>query len=440
MPRRSTSHPLDAIRRQLGRVRWRHDLREAQRALYLLVAVGGAAGTVALLLALCGSVRLFAYGSAGVAGLALLTVGLLGRDARRRLLGTARAAAWADRRGSLEGRLATLLEIGARDLGRQEAFFWPLLLDENVRRLTLWRPERLVPRRLPRAPLAAGLGAAAALVATLALAPWLRPTPPAVAFLTEPVGNLAPTDLTPDRVLVAPAAQHGSPSSGEPGAPPAAPGAGAAGGQPSLLARLQERIRERVWGPSWEPPGDPTRSADAERGRPRGNAHATSGADADDERTGTVPTVGSESRQELAKVARAARRANRGNREGKEARGETSLPERGSGAEGEPEQTGTDGAASGAGTATSPDLFGPPSSRRASESETFALALAAPGRGSSPMPAPPSGEPPPASDDERPALAAGQRSETPLTKMPVPPAYESLVRRLFAHGAGAMSP
>ena len=56
------------------------------------------------------------------------------------------------------------------------------------------------------------------------------------------------------------------------------------------------------------------------------------------------------------------------------------------------------------------------------------------------MPAPPSGEPPPAADDERPALAAGQRSETPLTKMPVPPAYESLVRRLFAHGAGAVSP
>src|SRR5947208_13221228 len=246
MPRRSTSHPLDAIRRQLGRVRWRHDLREAQRALYLLVAVGGRAGTVALLLALCGSVRLFAYGSAGVAGLALLTVGLLGRDARRRLLGTARAAAWADRRGSLEDRLATLLEIAGRDPGRQGAFFWPLLLEENVRRLTRWRPERLVPRKLPLAPLAAALGAAAALVATLALAPRLRPAPPAVAFLTEPVGNLAPTDLTPDRVLVAPA---GAPSSGEPGAPPAAPGAG--GGRPSLVARLQERIRERIWGPSW---------------------------------------------------------------------------------------------------------------------------------------------------------------------------------------------
>src|SRR5437762_439770 len=283
MPRRSTSHPLDAIRRQLGRVRWRHDLREAQRALYLLVAVGGTAGTVALLLALCGSVRLFAYGSAGVAGLALLTVGLLGRDARRRLLGTARAAAWADRRGSLEGRLATLLEIAGRDPG-------------------------------------------------------------------------------------APAADHGAPSGGGPGAPPATPGAG--GGRPSLLARLQERIRERVWGPSWEPPGDATRSADAGRGGPKGNAHATSDADA--ERTGTVPTVGSGSRQELARVARAARRTNRGNREGKEASGEASPPERGSGADDEPEQTGTDGAASGAGTATSPDLFGPPTGRRAGGGETFA--------------------------------------------------------------------
>ena len=72
MSRRSTSHPLDAIRRQLGRVRRRHNFREAQRGLYLLVAVGGTAATVGLLLALCGSVRLFAYGGAAVAGLAVL--------------------------------------------------------------------------------------------------------------------------------------------------------------------------------------------------------------------------------------------------------------------------------------------------------------------------------------------------------------------------------
>src|SRR5262249_6584875 len=151
----------------------------------------------------------------------------------RDLLGAARSAAWADRRAELEGRLVTLVEIGRCDPGRQEPFFWPLLLEENVQRLGSWCPERLVPRRVPRAALVTALGATLGLCATLALAPRLRQASPAVGYLTEPAGRLAPIDLTPDRVLMAPAGP-GSPPSSEPGEP-------AGGGPSSLLARLQER-------------------------------------------------------------------------------------------------------------------------------------------------------------------------------------------------------
>ena len=433
MARRSSPHALDPIRQQLARVRRRHNLHETQRGLFLVVGTLGVAVTLVVLLALWGSARGFAAGSAAVAGLAVPSIVLIGRRVGRGLLGAARSAAWADRRAELEGRLVTVLEIGRRDPGRQEAFFWPLLLEENVQRLGAWRPERLVPRRLPRAALAGALAATLALCATLALAPSLRPAPPAVEYVTEPAGHLAPIDLTPDRVLMAPA-QPGSPASSEPGEASGGPRVG--GGPSSLLARLQERIREQLWGPAWEPPGEASRSVDAQGGRPARDAHPTSDADtATDPRGERIPARGSASELGIAHTARAARRAERANREGKEARGEASVTERGKRADGEPESTGTDGAAAGAGTATAPDLFGRPTTLRTGEGGTFELALAAPGSGVTPTPAPPEGEPPPAAADERPALAAGQWSEKPLTKMPVPPAYEPFVRRLFAHRA-----
>jgi len=437
MPRRSSS--LDIIQQQLRRVRRRHNVRQVQRTAYLLVAALATAATLVMLLALRGGVRLFASGSAAVVGLVVLAVGLLARDARRRFLPTARAAAWADRQGNLQGRLVTLLEIGAPDRGREEAYFLPLLLEENVQRLPTWRPDRLVPRWLPLRPLAAALGATGALVLAVTLSPLLRPASPPAIYLNEPVGNLAPIDLTPDRVLIAPARQLGSPSSGEPGVSSAPPGGGSSS-RPSFLARLQERIRERAWGAASERPGEATRATDR-RDAPLGEpAHAKSGGDANEALSGAAHAVGSRSGQELLKVARAVRRSHPGHGGPEEAPGDASPPESRGEGDAEPHRTGTDGAAAGAGTGTSPDLFGPPSAGRLGERDAFELALTAPGRGSAPTPTPPSGEAPPAAEDERPALAAGQRSETPLTKMPVPPAYESLVRRLFAHGAGAVSP
>lgn len=434
MPRRSSLQSLDPIRQQLGRVRRRHNLHETQRGLYLVVGTLGMASTAVVLLALWGSAWGFAAGGAAAAGVAMLSVVFIARSVRRGLLGAARSAAWADRQAELEGRLVTLVEIGCRDPGPQEAFFWPLLLQENLQRLGSWRPERLVPRRLPRGALATALGAALALGTTLGLAPRLRPAPLAVGYLTEPAGRLAPMDLTPDRVLLAPA-QGGSPASSEPGEASGGPRAG--GGPSSLLARLQQRIREQVWGPAREPPGAASRSVEARAGRPARDAHATSDADTATDAGGErIPARASASSElGVAEAARAARLAQRANREGREARGQASLTERGKRADGEPESTGTDGAAAGAGTATAPDLFGRPTTLRTGEGGTFELALAAPGSGVTPTPAPPEGEPPPAAADERPTLAAGQWSEKPLTKMPVPAAYEPFVRRLFAHRA-----
>src|SRR5262245_44560247 len=178
MPRRSSPHALDVIRQQLARVRRRHTLHETQRGLYLVVGTLGAAVTLVVLLALRGSLRGFAAGSAAVTGLAVPSIVLIGRRVGRGLLGAARSAAWADRRAELEGRLVTVLEIGRRDPGRQEAFFWPLLLEENVQRLATWRPERLVPRRLPRAARATARGALRTLGATPAIAARLTPAPP----------------------------------------------------------------------------------------------------------------------------------------------------------------------------------------------------------------------------------------------------------------------
>ena len=44
-----------------------------------------------------------------------------------------------------------------------------------------------------------------------------------------------------------------------------------------------------------------------------------------------------------------------------------------------------------------------------------------------------SGEPPPAGTDAHPDLARGGRPEHAIRRMPVPPAYEAIVRAVFAH-------
>jgi hypothetical protein len=99
----------------------------------------------------------------------------------------------------------------------------------------------------------------------------------------------------------------------------------------------------------------------------------------------------------------------------------------------------TDGGAraAGAGNDTDPDLFGPPSARRSGAAAMFELALAAPVRTRRGAPRRVSGEAPPAAPDKRPELGASQREHEPVSKMAVPPAYEAIVREVFAHRATA---
>jgi hypothetical protein len=79
-------------------------------------------------------------------------------------------------------------------------------------------------------------------------------------------------------------------------------------------------------------------------------------------------------------------------------------------------------------------LFGP-ASQASGGRETFELPLGARVRALAGDPGPASGEAPPAAPDTHPELAPGQRREAPVFKTVVPPAYEPIVRQLFAHRA-----
>jgi hypothetical protein len=118
---------------------------------------------------------------------------------------------------------------------------------------------------------------------------------------------------------------------------------------------------------------------------------------------------------------------------------ERARPDARPGAErrGAPEAPGGSGAAArGAGKAVDPRLLGAPTDPGGGR-ETFDVPIVARVRALPGGPGLPAGEPPPATPDARPALAPGQRRDAPVAKADVPPAYEDLVRQLFAHrGAG----
>src|SRR5438128_2298230 len=176
MARSTGSGAVEAIQRQVRRVRWRRNLRDLQRALYLLIAVGTGGATALVLLALTASPRLFARAVAAIAGATLGAALVIVRDVRRRWIPGDRAALWIDHRGGLTGRLATLVELRRRE--EAEPPLLALLVEQNVARLALWRPDRLVPRRVPRAALAAAAGGVTLLALVVALAPRLRPPAP----------------------------------------------------------------------------------------------------------------------------------------------------------------------------------------------------------------------------------------------------------------------
>jgi hypothetical protein len=94
--------------------------------------------------------------------------------------------------------------------------------------------------------------------------------------------------------------------------------------------------------------------------------------------------------------------------------------------------TGEGAAGPGAGTGTDPNLLGNPSEPTDGRT-TFELALGARVRARRERPHRSPDEAPPAEPDARPALAAGERRVAAVHRMPVPAAYESIVRAAFAH-------
>ena len=378
MARSAAPDAVEAIQRQLRRVRRRRNFRELQRAIYLLIAVVAAAMAGLVLLALRASPGAFAEGAVAAGGIALFAaVGVLWRGHRRWVVRQG-APRWIDRETRLGGRLVTLVEIHRR--GEVAAPLFPLLVEQNVARLSVWHPDRVVPRRVPRGALAAAGSAVALLGIVVALGPRLVPPPPVVGA-ERPPGGIEPVDLTADRLALAPA--NGDDDATE------------TSNEESAAARLQEGIRRALApAPTDEPPGS-------------GGAAASDGG-AEESR----PAPG-----ELA--AR-----------GDEAGNESSEPR--DDAQGDDDAGRADGAASGAGRDLDPNLFGAPSAPGSGPNERFALSLAArvharaggPGGSGDPS-APPVARPPA-------GLAPGQRAAAAMPRMPVPAAYEAVVRALFA--------
>src|SRR5437773_2250553 len=232
MPEPTPANALERMRRQVRAVRWRQNLHELQRALYRLLATLAAAAAALVVLALLSTPGLFAAAAWGIGAGSVLLAASITRALGRRWLSGAGTPLWIDRHARLEGRLATALELGRR--GGARAPFFPLLVEDNVRRLAAWRPERLVPEGMPSGAFAGALAAVGAFLLALLIAPWLQPSTPAAVPANAP-GRIAiarrgrPPAASRRFVLLARPDEDDAALSRLPGA-------------------LQERIRQRLWG------------------------------------------------------------------------------------------------------------------------------------------------------------------------------------------------
>src|SRR5437867_4364183 len=232
MPEPTPADALERMRRQVRAVRWRQNLHELQRALYHLLATLAAAAAALVVMALLSTSGLFAAAAWGIGAGSVLLAAWITRALGRRWLAGARTPLWIDRHARLEGRLATALELERR--GGARAPFFPLLVDDNARRLAAWRPERLVPEGMPSGAFAGALAAVGAFLLALLIAPWLQPSTPAAVPANAP-GRIAivrrgrPPAAGRRFVLLAQPDEDDGALSRLPGA-------------------LQERIRQRLWG------------------------------------------------------------------------------------------------------------------------------------------------------------------------------------------------
>jgi hypothetical protein len=391
MPDEVLTEAVDVIRRRIVWVHRRHGLRETGRVACLLIAIVAGAAASGLMLALVLGARAFvvaAWGLAAVVPLIGLAVGITGWQRRLR---HDRAAAWIDGQAALGGRLLTLVEVARR--GPRDAFFLPLLVEQNRDRLPSWPPERLVPRIVPRGELAAAVAGLAALGLVVGLAPGWRPhaSGRTTARLDAgEVGSTADGDATQARAVATPVEDP----------------TGLAG----LPLTLRDRLRDAVWGTDWAelPP-----AATARAERPADTGRVPHRRSDDDTRLASLPSD---------------------DRAGEAEEPNASDTERTDASEHGTADTDESAPGPGAGTGTDPNLLGT-ATERTDGHTTFELALGARVRARRERPNRSPDEAPPAEPDARPALAGSERRAAAVHHMPVPPAYEAIVRAAFAHRA-----
>jgi hypothetical protein len=410
----STSSALDPILLQLGRVRRRWNTRELVRAQLALAAVSAFLTALLVLAALATAPRRFVAAATLLAVAWLASAIGIGLALRRRRLPARAAHHRIDRHARLGGRLAALVDLGATAGGPA---LRPLLAAENAAMRPLWTAERLVPRRVPAGALAAAVAAAGALAAAIALGPVLAP-PPLTTVIVR--------DTRAQRVPLRRAASEPLPRGGV-----VAEAQGttedAAEAEDSFLGGVADAVQQRVQREDWgeaeairaqelaraeeqEPSPDPRRerTPDGQVGAPEGES-------------GGRVEPGNESREPDAGATEVAEGG--GTPQPTDAEPTTGV-QRGAGT--------ADGAARGAGTGTSPDLYGAPAGdviRRAAA--PFTLGLTADVHATGGASRPPTGETPLQMPDANPALADRPQEAVAVPRAPVPPEYVAIVRRLF---------
>ncbi len=416
MPDRRPTGAAETVQRQLRQVRRRQNLYQLQRTLFLLLAALAAAATTLLSCALWTAASTFAIALGAIAALLAAVIASLLAGLRRRWLALAETAVWIEHHGGLAGRLRTLAELADRGNDGASALFLPLLLEENLRRLTLWTPARLVPRRLPRMPLAAAVGSVGSLLIALLLGRTLcldARAPVAGERAIDTARGAGAAREAPNELVLAQAEpQNPTPGmSGNTHAPTAGEPA------PPALARLPEEVQERVRRALWGE-GSRTREPRVTSGSP---ARPEAGEGGGTWALADLAAQGTRSEDSAGTGSGAA----------------ATSPQTGGGrneprARSGPEASGGAGTA-GAGNDSDPDLFGRASENDVRGSASFEVALGARLRTLPGETGARTGEAPPLAPDSRPVLAARQRGAAAGHRMLVPPGYEDIVRTVFAH-------
>jgi hypothetical protein len=422
MPKSTTTALIETLERRIAKVRRTRNLRELQRAGYLFAAATAGAAALLLVTALFGSTRVFAVIAWSTLGALVVTGILLGREARARWLGRAEAVAWIERRGGLGGRLRSLVEIDARGTGPGESFFLPLLEAETVRDLPRWDPRRLLGRPVPRAALAVAAVNIGLLLAALTLTPVLYPRVP--DLVNAGVQGGAAEDALADwrDGAIAVPGDSGAGDGTDRAASPALA---------RVPAQMQERIRQSMWGHAW----DRVREALARAPRTEPDVRSDGPAESDEDAETSEEAWQLAERDADVELPSADGEGVPAGAPARDARRRRPAAHAGT-IEPTEEEGATIETAPGAGNGSDPALYGPATSAPEREPRArFELGLltrmriaprAAPGPGGAP-----------ARDRERaPVLAAMTRPDELGHEMPVPRAFEPIVRQVFAHREG----